>query len=209
MLLPPPLLSHICPSFATTLARMYRPRHALRSPSPLPPPSCRAAMASQGAAADAGAPAPGTPPSAGASPTPDTRQLFGLSGDTSSGTAWQGSRYTAASKTFTKWWPAIYPGEWKLPNGMRYPFVWKLMNVRSENSQAIEEWTWDWVETPGLPSIAQVEQMLLEHHQQQLAQAQARAQQDAAAAAASSATTAASEAPVDGPAAGPVAPQNQ
>ena len=172
-----------------------------RSLSPLPPPSCRAAMASQGAAADGGALAPGTPPTAGAQQTPDSRQLFGLSGDTSSGTAWQGSRYVAASKTFTKWWPAIYPGEWKLPNGMRYPFVWKLLQVRTENSQAIEEWTWDWVETPGLPSIAQVEQMLLEHHHHQ--QAQLQAQQAAAAAAASSAPTAASEASAVGPAALP------
>ena len=78
--------------------------------------------------------------------------------------------------------------------------------MRTENSQAIEEWTWDWVETPGLPSIAQVEQMLLEHHQQQ--QAKLQAQQAAAAAAASSATTAASEAPVVGPAALPRDEQN-
>ena len=164
-------------------------------------------MASQGAAADGGALAPGTPPTAGEQQTPDTRQLFGLSGDTSSGTAWQGSRYVAASKTFTKWWPAIYPGEWKLPNGMRYPFVWKLLQVRTENSQAIEEWTWDWVETPGLPSIVQVEQMLLEHHQVQ--QAKLQAQQAAAAAAASASSTAASEAPAVGPAALPSDEPNQ
>ena len=156
-------------------------------------------MASQGHAADAhgAAPVASALPTAGESSAPDTRQLFGLRGDTLSGTPWQGSRYVAASKTFTKWWPAIYPGEWKLPNGMRYPFVWRLMNVRTENSQAIEEWTWEWVEAPGLPTIAQVEQMLLEHHQQQ--QADLLAQQAAAAAAASASSTAASEAPVPGP----------
>ena len=161
-------------------------------------------MAFQAAAADAAPRVPDALPTADASSTPDTRQLFGLSGDTASGTDWQGSRYNAASKTFTKWWPAIYPGEWKLPNGMRYPFVWKLMNVGTVGSQAVEEWTWDWVETPGLPTIPEVEQMLLEHHRQQVAKAQqAAAQQAAAAAAASSATTPAADATAVGPAALP------
>ena len=146
-------------------------------------------MAAPGASADGGALAPGTPPtSQSAQQGPTASELMGLSGDTSSGTAWQGSRYVAATKTFTKWWPAIYPGEWKLPNGTRYPFAWKLLNVRTENSQAIEEWTWDWVETPGLPTIAQVEQMLLEHYQQQQAQMQARQQREAAAADSEAAT---------------------
>ena len=108
---------------------------------------------------------------------PSTRELFGLSEDKSSGTSWQGSKYTAATKTYTKWWPAIYPGEWKLPNGMRYPFVWRLLQVRIENSQAREEWTWDWVETPGMPTIAEVEQMLLDHYLQQQAKKQAQAPQ--------------------------------
>ena len=108
---------------------------------------------------------------------PSNRELFGLSDDTSSGTPWQGSKYVAATKTFTKWWPAIYPGEWKLPNGMRYPFVWKLLQIRTENSQAYEEWTWDWVETPGLPSIAEVEKMLRDHYLQQQAKKQEQAQQ--------------------------------
>ena len=132
-------------------------------------------MAFQAAAADAAPRVPDALPTADASSTPDTRQLFGLSGDTASGTDWQGSRYNAASKTFTKWWPAIYPGEWKLPNGMRYPFVWKLLQVRMESSQAIEEWTWDWVETPGMPSIAEVEQLLRDHYLQQQAKKQAEA----------------------------------
>ena len=108
---------------------------------------------------------------------PSSRELFGLSDDTASGTAWQGTKYISATKTFSKWWPAIYPGEWKLPNGMRYPFVWKLLQVRMENSQAIEEWTWDWVETPGMPSIAEVEQMLRDHYLQQQAKKQEQAQQ--------------------------------
>ena len=88
------------------------------------------------------------------------RSLFGLSDDTQSGNAWQGSQYTASTREFKKWWPAIYPGEWKLPNGMRYPFVWKLERVYVEGNTAFEKWTWEWVEASGMPTIAQVEQML-------------------------------------------------
>ena len=117
-----------------------------------------------------------------ASPEPDALELFGLSGDTSSGTSWQGSRYVAASRTYTKWWPAIYPGEWKLPNGMRYPFVWKLIGVRIVDSQAFEDWTWEWIETPGMPTIAQVEEMLREHHRHQQERAQSQQQSEAPAA---------------------------
>ena len=115
-----------------------------------------------------------TPAPMPASPVPVDASLFGLSGDTSSGNAWQGSRYNASTRTFTKWWPAIYPGEWKLPNGMRYPFIWRLVDVGRVNNQGREEWTWDWVETPGMPSIAEVEQMLLAHRQQQAQEAAAR-----------------------------------
>ena len=141
-------------------------------------------MEAPGAAADGGALAPGTPPTLPLEQqVPDTSELLGLTGDASSGTAWQGSRYVASTKAYTKWWPAVYPGEWKLPNGMSYPIIWKLLQVRIENSQAIEEWTWEWVETPGMPTIAQVEQMLREHHQQQQAQAQAEQQRETPAAA--------------------------
>ena len=115
-----------------------------------------------------------TPAPMPASPVPVDASLFGLSGDTSSGNAWQGSRYNASTRTFTKWWPAIYPGEWKLPNGMRYPFIWRLVDVGRVNNQGREEWTWDWVETPGMPSIVEVEQMLLAHRQQQAQEAAAR-----------------------------------
>lgn len=153
-------------------------------------------MASLGASTDGGAaPAAAAPvpmaedraESAAAAPTPtadqempSTRQLFGLSEDTSSGTSWKGSKYTADTKTFTKWWPAVYTAEWKLPNGMRYPYVWKLQNIHiGDGNQAREEWTWEWVETPGMPTIAEVEIMLRDHYLQQQAkkQAQARAQQ--------------------------------
>ena len=95
---------------------------------------------------------------------PSSRELFGLSPDTQSGTAWQGSEYKSATRTFTKWWPTTYPGEWKLPNGMRYPFIWRLVTVGTKESQCYESWTWDWIETPGLPSIAEVEKMLRDHY---------------------------------------------
>ena len=97
----------------------------------------------------------------------DQRALFGLSDDTSSGNAWQGSQYTASTKVFKKWWPAVYPGEWTLPNGMRYPFLWKLETVRVEGQTAYESWTWEWIETPDMPTIAQVEQMLRTHKREQ------------------------------------------
>ena len=131
-------------------------------------------MALPGAAADASA------------ETPSQRELFGLSDDTASGTQWQGSKYVASTKTFTKWWPAIYPGEWQLPNGMRYPFVWKIKTIRVEGSRVEEAWTWEWVETPGMPSIAEVEDMLRAHYEQQKAakQQEQNQQQSAAPAAA-------------------------
>ena len=31
------------------------------------------------------------------------------------------------------------------------------------DSRVEENWTWDWVETLGMPSVAQVEQMLSDH----------------------------------------------
>ena len=99
-----------------------------------------------------------------ASEQPSTRELFGLSPDTQSGTSWQGSEYKAATRTYTKWWPTTYPGEWKLPNGMRYPFIWRLVTVGTKEAQCYESWTWDWIETPGLPSIAEVEKMLRDHY---------------------------------------------
>ena len=68
----------------------------------------------------------------------DQRTLFGLSDDASSGNQWQGSSYTASTRVYKKWWPAVYPGEWKLPNGMRYPFIWKLETVRVEGQTAYE-----------------------------------------------------------------------
>ena len=68
-----------------------------------------------------------------------------------------------------------------------------LRNVRARTSQAIEDRTQDWVETPGLPTNAQVEQMMLEH----LGEAAA------ATATASASSTAASEALAAGPAALP------
>ena len=95
---------------------------------------------------------------------PSSRELFGLSPDTQSGTSWQGSEYKAATRTYTKWWPTTYPGEWKLPNGMRYPFIWRLVTVGTKEAQCYESWTWDWIETPGLPSIAEVEKMLMDHY---------------------------------------------
>ena len=95
---------------------------------------------------------------------PSSRELFGLSPDTQSGTAWQGSEYKSATRTFTKWWPTTYPGEWKLPNGMRYPLIWRLVTVGTKESQCYESWTWDWIETPGLPSIAEVEKMPRDHY---------------------------------------------
>ena len=89
----------------------------------------------------------------------DQRTLFGLRDDTSSGNAWQGSQYTAATRTFRKWWPAVYADEWPLPNGMKYPFVWNLTSLYTKAGQDYEQRTWEWVEPPGLPSIAQVEAM--------------------------------------------------
>ena len=59
---------------------------------------------------------------------------------------------------------------------MRYPFVWKLQTLTAWQNgvaQAREEWTWEWVETPGMPSIAEVEQMLRAHRQQLAADAAA------------------------------------
>ena len=119
---------------------------------------------------------------------PSSRELFGLSPDTQSGTAWQGSEYKSATRTFTKWWPTTYPGEWKLPNGMRYPFVWRLVTVGTKESQGLpsmgaqcyESWTWDWIETPGLPSIAEVEQMLRDHYIAKQKEAEAAKQKEEA-----------------------------
>eukprot|EP00959_Pyramimonas_sp_CCMP1952_P355991 7455338-Pyramimonas_sp.AAC.1 len=83
----------------------------------------RASAATEGTTPPQGAAAePGRAP-------PNALELFGLPGDTRSGSAWQGSQYTAATKEFKKWWPATYPGEWKMPNGMLYPFVWKLKSL--------------------------------------------------------------------------------
>ena len=93
----------------------------------------------------------------------DSSDLFDLSGDTSAGTSWQGSRKTASTRTFSKWWPSIYPGEYKLPNGMIYLFAWKLSSAVVIGSKVDENWTREWVETQGLPPIAQVEQMLRDH----------------------------------------------
>ena len=98
-----------------------------------------------------------------ASPPGDRLSLFGLSGDTSAGNEWQGNRYTSSDCTFRKWRPTIYPGEWKMPNGMRYPFFCKLKSVTIVDAQAVEVWTWEWVETQGMPTIAQVEKMLRDH----------------------------------------------
>ena len=111
---------------------------------------------------------------------PEHRALFGLSEDTSAGNEWQGSRYTASTGTFKKWWPAVYSGDWKLPNGMRYPFIWKLESIRIEGTQAVETWTWEWVETPHMPTIAQVEQMLRTHAREEEARRQAAASTPAA-----------------------------
>ena len=97
----------------------------------------------------------------------DQRSLFGLRDDTSSGNAWQGSQYTAATRTFRKWWPAVYADHWKLPNGLKYPFIWKLVSVQVEGQTAYETWTWEWIETPEMPTIAQVEHMIREHYRQQ------------------------------------------
>ena len=97
----------------------------------------------------------------------DQRALFGLSDDTSSGSSWQGSSYTASTRVFKKWWPAVYPGEWTLPTGMKYPFIWKLQSVSVEGQTAYETWTWEWVETPDMPSIAQVEELVRAHKQLQ------------------------------------------
>ena len=68
-----------------------------------------------------------------------------------------------------------------------------LRNVRARTSQALEDRTQDWVETPGLPTNAQVEQMMLEH----------QGEAAAAPAMASASSTAASEALAAGPAALP------
>ena len=83
---------------------------------------------------------------------------------------------------FKKWWPAVYPGEWKLPNGMRYPFIRKLETVRVEGQTAYESWTWEWIETPEMPSIAQVDQMLRAHAREQEARRRAAAETSASSA---------------------------
>ena len=90
---------------------------------------------------DAAAPLSGGAAPEASAADADELTLFGLSGDTSAGNDWQGSSYTASTKVYKKGWPAVYPGEWKLPNGMRYPFIWKLETVRIEGSQAVETWT--------------------------------------------------------------------
>ena len=104
---------------------------------------------------------------AGEQQTPRTAvendSTFDLSGGTSAGAAWRGSRYTASTRTFSKCCPAVYPDEYFLPNGMRYPLVWKIKSIVVIRSRAEDNWTCDCVETPGIPSIAQVEQMLSDH----------------------------------------------
>ena len=120
----------------------------------------------------------------------DQRTLFGLRDDTSSGNAWQGSQYTASTRTFRKWWPAVYADHWKLPNGLKYPFIWKLDTVRVEGQTAYETWTWEWIETPEMPTIAQVEHMIRaymkEQDERRRASAAAADTSDAAAASAAS-----------------------
>ena len=110
-----------------------------------------------------------------AAPQEDQRSLFGLSDDTRSGNAWQGSQYTSSTRTFRKWWPAVYADHWTLPNGLKYPFIWKLNTVRVEGQTAYETWTWEWIETPEMPTIAQVEHMIREHNRQQEERARATA----------------------------------
>ena len=126
---------------------------------------------------------------AAASPQEDQRKLFGLSDDTRSGNAWQGSQYTSSTRTFRKWWPAVYADHWTLSNGLKYPFIWKLDTVRVEGQTAYETWTWEWIETPEMPTIAQVEHMIREHKREQeeraRASAAAAAEADEAAAASS------------------------
>ena len=121
----------------------------------------------------------------------DQRSLFGLRDDTSSGNAWQGSQYTSSTRTFRKWWPAVYADHWKLPNGLKYPFIWKLDTVRVEGQTAYETWTWEWIETPEMPTIAQVEHMIREHKREQ----EERLRASAAAAADTSEAAAASSDP--------------
>ena len=127
---------------------------------------------------------------AAASPQEDQRSLFGLSDDTRSGNAWQGSQYTSSTRTFRKWWPAVYADHWTLPNGLKYPFIWKLDTVRVEGQTAYETWTWEWIETPEMPTIAQVEHMICEHKREQEERARASA---AAAAEAGEAAAASSD----------------
>ena len=125
-----------------------------------------------------------------AAPQEDQRSLFGLSDDTRSGNAWQGSQYTSSTRTFRKWWPAVYADHWTLPNGLKYPFIWKLDTVRVEGQTAYETWTWEWIETPEMPTIAQVEHMIRAHKKEQderrRASAAAADTSDAAAASAAS-----------------------
>ena len=116
----------------------------------------------------------GTTPPQGAA-----AELLGLSGDTHSGSAWQGSQYTAANREFKKWWPATCPGEWKMPNGMLYPFVWKLKSLDVINGQVVETWDWEWIEAPGLATISEVESMLQEARARAAASAAARQQRGA------------------------------
>ena len=84
-------------------------------------------------------------------------------GNSAGGTEWQGCGYVAATKTYRKWWPTSYPGQWRLPNGMLYPFMWHCLSVRlaeGTEDHFVEEWTWQWTPAPGMPSIEEVERML-------------------------------------------------
>ncbi len=146
---------------------------------PMPPAGGSAAAAAEAGAAEA------------SRASPDTRELFGLSGDTYAGSAWQGSQCTAATREFKKWWPSTYPGEWKMPNGMLYPFVWKLKSLDVIDGQVVETWDWEWIETPGLATISEVEAMLRNHYNQQQAAAQEAQARAAATAAGLSALSAA------------------
>ena len=95
---------------------------------------------------------------------PSSEQLLGLSSDHTRGNPWRGSLYSAASRSFSKWWPTTYAGQWRLPNGMSYPYLWTFHGISMQDGRAREEWSWNWVETPGLPTIAQVEEMLLQEY---------------------------------------------
>ena len=54
-------------------------------------------------------------------------------------------------------------------------FVWKLVEVKIEGSQVFEEWSWEWVETPGMPTISQVEDMLRKFARERTAKEAAKA----------------------------------